>query len=464
MVNKYYPLLLGLLLLSVTTPAQNAGIGTNAPNASAQLDISSSSHGLLIPRMTTGGIRAIPNPAKGLLVYDSTLNLLMVNNGNAAVPNWQPTVAGSGWSLTGNTGVDPATQFIGSIDNTAINFRVGNAPVGALDNTNVYWGLSAGQSGTTGTDNVGLGHQALATNTTGSSNIGIGDRALFDNVTGRENVALGPLALYGNLMGGTNIAVGAGPLYTNGGGNYNVAIGTDALLVNQYDNNVAVGTNALGGTTFSAFNTALGFNAGWLNDLGYNNVFLGANTGANGNGFYNDIAIGQDVYCSDNSQVRIGNAATSSIGGYVGWSTFSDGRIKKDIAEGVKGLEFIGKLRPVTYRLDLAAIDRRRPSPHGAGSAALHSAAAASPHHDPNANEGRLFSGFVAQEVEKASQQSGYDFGGVDKPKNENDLYTLRYADFIAPLVKSLQELNARLDELEKENTRLKQQLKKQTL
>jgi hypothetical protein len=29
MVNKYYPLLFGLLLLSVMTPAQNVGIGTN---------------------------------------------------------------------------------------------------------------------------------------------------------------------------------------------------------------------------------------------------------------------------------------------------------------------------------------------------------------------------------------------------------------------------------------------------
>jgi hypothetical protein len=33
-----------------------------------------------------------------------------------------------------------------------------------------------------------------------------------------------------------------------------------------------------------------------------------------------------------------------------------------------------------------------------------------------------------------------YDFSGVDKPKNENDLYGLRYAEFVVPLVKAIQE------------------------
>ena len=33
------------------------------------------------------------------------------------------------------------------------------------------------------------------------------------------------------------------------------------------------------------------------------------------------------------------------------------------------------------------------------------------------------YSGFIAQEVEASAQSIGYDFSGVDKPKNENDFY-----------------------------------------
>ena len=57
-----------------------------------------------------------------------------------------------------------------------------------------------------------------------------------------------------------------------------------------------------------------------------------------------------------------------------------------------------------------------------------------------NTKEKIIYSGFIAQEVEKAAREAGYDFSGVDKPKNEKDLYGLRYADFVVPLVKAIQE------------------------
>jgi hypothetical protein len=51
------------------------------------------------------------------------------------------------------------------------------------------------------------------------------------------------------------------------------------------------------------------------------------------------------------------------------------------------------------------------------------------------------FSGFIAQEVEAAAKEIGYNFSGVDAPKNEDDFYGLRYAEFVVPLVKAVQEL-----------------------
>ena len=50
------------------------------------------------------------------------------------------------------------------------------------------------------------------------------------------------------------------------------------------------------------------------------------------------------------------------------------------------------------------------------------------------------YTGFIAQEVEAAAQELGYDFSGVDKPKSEDDFYGLRYAEFVVPLVKGMQE------------------------
>ena len=48
--------------------------------------------------------------------------------------------------------------------------------------------------------------------------------------------------------------------------------------------------------------------------------------------------------------------------------------------------------------------------------------------------------GFIAQEVEAAAQKIGFDFDGVSTPQNETDLYGIRYAEFVVPLVKAIQE------------------------
>jgi hypothetical protein len=52
------------------------------PNASAQLDVSSTTKGFLPPRMTTTQKNAIATPASGLVVYDSTTNKLCCYDGS----------------------------------------------------------------------------------------------------------------------------------------------------------------------------------------------------------------------------------------------------------------------------------------------------------------------------------------------------------------------------------------------
>ena len=66
----------------------------------------------------------------------------------------------------------------------------------------------------------------------------------------------------------------------------------------------------------------------------------------------------------------------------------------------------------------------------------------ASPLNCPDASEqaGTRFSGFLAQEVEAAAKSVGYEFSAVDAPKNAESMYGLRYAEFVVPLVKAVQE------------------------
>jgi hypothetical protein len=72
-------LILGLSISQLT--AQNVGIGTIAPNSSAQLDISSNNKGLLIPRLSTSQRLAILNAATGLLVFDTDKKTIYMYDG-----------------------------------------------------------------------------------------------------------------------------------------------------------------------------------------------------------------------------------------------------------------------------------------------------------------------------------------------------------------------------------------------
>jgi len=63
----------------------NVGIGTATPNASALLDVQSTTKGVRMPNMTTAQKNAITTPAAGLMVFDTDLVKLCVYTGSA----WQ---------------------------------------------------------------------------------------------------------------------------------------------------------------------------------------------------------------------------------------------------------------------------------------------------------------------------------------------------------------------------------------
>ena len=82
---KQFFTLLAAVLLTASTYAQ-VGIGTTTPDASSALDITSTTKGLLIPRMTAAQRDAISSPATGLMIYqtDGTVGFYYYNGSSWA--------------------------------------------------------------------------------------------------------------------------------------------------------------------------------------------------------------------------------------------------------------------------------------------------------------------------------------------------------------------------------------------
>jgi hypothetical protein len=349
----------------------------------------------------------------------------------------------SQWSLTGNAGTNPAVNFIGTTDEQPLLFRVHNRMSGIIDpvkeNTAFGW-LSLSQN-TTGNNNTAFGIRALFFNTLGIGNIAIGPDVLYKNVDGHMNIGIGRYALQLNTSGQTNIAVGEGSMIFNETGSENTAVGVQSLSNNNGWANTAFGSVSLIDCKDGWGNTAIGY---WAN----------FNTLAS---YENSTAIGFQSTISASNQVRIGDNNVTSIGGAVGWTTVSDGRFKSNVQSNVPGLAFIKQLKPVTYTLNISALNKfLRPqglTDKNGKKMAMHGAA-----DNVAAGEKIVRTGFIAQDVAAAAEKAGFDFDGVDKPKNENSLYGLRYAEFVTPLVQSVQELSNMNDSLKAQLSNLQSQ------
>ena len=148
------------------------------------------------------------------------------------------------------------------------------------------------------------------------------------------------------------------------------------------------------------------------------------------------------------NQVRLGNASVSVIGGSANWSNISDRRLKTNIQENIAGLDFIKKLRPVSYNLDMDAIARFEKTPD---SLRLKEA--------ERLKAKEIQTGFIAQEVETAANEVGFDFHGIVKPYDSNGTYALRYAEFVVPLVKAMQEQQNIIESQQEDINTLKREM-----
>lgn len=291
-----------LFNIGIAAPSDGAiikgtvGIGTTQPDTNAILDISSSTKGLLLPRLTHAQRMAISNPTNGMILYDSDSSMIYLYHSNTwnYVPLSTPPNAISGasaWYLTGNSGTNPSANFIGTTDNEALVFKVNNVLSGKIDQNlnNVALGYQCTQSITTATNCTFIGYQAGYANTSGVSNTGIGSIALVANITGSNNTAVGMGALGSNTTGSNNTSVGAGSLRKNTIAAGNTAFGTSALASDTTgNNNSAIGAYSLQGNITGSNNTALGYYTLNVNTSGSYNTVMGTNSMiANTTGTYN---------------------------------------------------------------------------------------------------------------------------------------------------------------------------------
>ncbi len=325
------------------TNAGRIGIGTNAPDTSALLDLTSSSKGLLMPRVSLVSLSdasTILLPAASLMVYNINAGLTggvgyYYNSGTTGAPSWIKLAStgaanGSTWGLTGNSSTTAGTNFIGTTDNIDLVFKRNNLSSGFLGATNTAFGNASLPNNSTAINSAAFGYNALNANTA-SGISAFGYNALAANTSGASNAAFGYNSLYLNTTGANNAAFGYSSLAANTG-SYNSAFGTNSLLNNTTGTtNAAFGYNALASNTTGASNTAVGYSALGANNVSGNSAFgyyaLAANNSGTNNvavGYYslaanttgaNNAAVGYNalaINTTGSSNTAIGNLGLSS--------------------------------------------------------------------------------------------------------------------------------------------------------
>jgi hypothetical protein len=407
------------------------------------LTLAAGSNVTITPSTNTLTIAATGGP--GGVLPTGSIGQTLYSNGSGWLASSALTNDGTNVGITGTLSLPNTTGSVGQINFGGYRF------IHNYGSLSTFVGVLAGNFSMTGSHNTGIGTDSLDAVGSGSRNTGVGAVAVFNDGSGSDNTGVGASALFGNgsasantavgsgalgnqtydpgyewasentavgyealgnnqptsaSNGALNTAVGAAAMASNSSGFQNTACGFQSLLFNLTGaNNTASGINSLRSNTTGFDNTASGDSAGETNITGSSNTFLGASSNVAANNLTNATAIGANSIVDASNHVRIGDINVTQIGGQVAWSNLSDARAKSDIRDLDLGLDFVLALRPVAFTL--------------------------------KAGDGRTDMGFLAQGVE-ALLGDGYGVLGIGGDPART--LSLRYTDFIAPLVKAVQE------------------------
>lgn len=125
----------------------NVGIGTNAPDPSALLELRANDKGFLITRMSQPERDLISLPATGLMIYNTTSSAFQYNIGTPQAPIWVSMLyinidggssSGVFWSLLGNDSVDRAVNFLGTTNAQPLIIKTDNVRRAAFTETGFF--------------------------------------------------------------------------------------------------------------------------------------------------------------------------------------------------------------------------------------------------------------------------------------------------------------------------------------
>jgi hypothetical protein len=306
-----------------------------------------------------------------------------------------------------------ATSINGLSDGYADTTSVGLGS-GALDsddgtsNKNTAVGVSALENTTTGYQNNAIGYHSLRLNTTGYSNIGIGNEVLYSNTTGANNIAIGYGAMNSNTTGISNTVVGSLAMLLSTTAQRNTTIGFEGLRnITTGSYNTSVGYFSLRGLTTGSNNTSLGYRAG-------DNVTTGTNI----------TAVGFEAFASAvtaTNEITLGNSSIATLRCQVtSITSLSDARDKTDVAPLQAGLNFVERLDPVSFTWNMR----------------------------DGGKVGVPDTGFIAQELQQVQDDTGVTIPGLVFDENPEKLEAA-YGKLVPVLVKAIQELSAKVTELE---------------
>jgi hypothetical protein len=301
------------LLAANITPIANGGTGQTTANAAFNA---------LVPSQTSNSGRFLTtdgtNTSWAVFSAAGSNTQIQFNNSGAFGGSSNLTWSGTVLTITGSRfGADSTrlTNFVGS---------------GAL------------ASNTTGSSNNAFGNNSLNANTTGANNNAFGNNSLNANTTGTRNNAFGQFSLNVNVAGTDNSAFGQSTLSLATSGSFNSAFGSLSCFAVGGSYNSAFGHRALL-TGSGSYNTAIGFDTFSAMTSGSGNVGIGT---SNSSGTY----LPPFDVTTQNDRIVIGSTSSTNAYIQIAWTVVSDLRDKVVFGGVPHGLEFVKKLKPITYK------------------------------------------------------------------------------------------------------------------
>jgi len=472
-INGWNTAIGSIALEWLTTGVRNTGVGHAA-----------------LGGMTTGeGNTAIGNEACAELQLGS----FNVAVGHRAIGNPGPAADFGSTTAVGAFALD----FCRGAANTGVGYRslcgegnpggmtgTNNTAIGAFTarairnaSQNVVIGTGSANALKAGSSNVVIGFEAMVSNVNVGGLVAIGLHSLRDLTIGERNTAVGSASQQTVTEGSDNTTLGSGTLQAATTAASNTAVGSRSQEnLSTGSGNSTLGFEAGRFMTTATVNSLIGFRAGRQLTTATDNVALGADAlqfettgsqnsalgrrslrllqdGTNHVGLNNTTGLGFDAAVSGSNQVQIGNSATTTyVYGTV--QNRSDRRDKDDVRDTALGLDFIKALRPVDYKWDLREDYTEEYDEEvgtdGEGRPLLEKRTRRAPK-DGSKKRERFHHGLISQEVKEVADRLGVDFGGFqDHTVNGGcDVQSLGYDEFIAPLIRAVQQLAAKNEALE---------------